>query len=50
MYKEGAAQAKLEMGSYEEMNKRAVAAESARDDANLQLDQLHHTLKREQMK
>ena len=50
VYREGSVQMTKEMGSYENMNTRAINAERARDDANLQVDSLQHELKREKLK
>jgi len=50
VYKEGVSQRTKEMDSYEVMNKRAINAERARDDAQLQADTLQHKLKREEIK
>lgn len=49
VYREGSVQMTKEMGSYENMNTRAINAERARDDANLQVDSLQHELKREKL-
>jgi hypothetical protein len=50
VYKEGVNQMNKDQGSFENMNKRAINAERARDDANLLVETLQHKLKREEMK
>ncbi|XP_060561830.1 sodium channel and clathrin linker 1-like isoform X3 [Ruditapes philippinarum] len=49
VYKEGVNQMNKDQGSFENMNKRAINAERARDDANLLVETLQHKLKREEM-
>ncbi|WAQ98644.1 SCLT1-like protein [Mya arenaria] len=48
VYREGVQQMTKETGSMEVMNKRAINAERARDDALLQVETLQHKLKREE--
>lgn len=50
VYKEGVNQMNKDQGSFENMNKRAINAERARDDANLLVECLQHKVKREEMK
>ena len=50
MYKDGVAHMNKEMRDFELMNKRAIAAERARDDSCLQVETLQHKVKQEQLK
>lgn len=49
VYKDGINQMNKDQGSFENMNKRAINAERARDDANMLVETLQHKLKREEM-
>ncbi|KAH3841101.1 sodium channel and clathrin linker 1-like [Dreissena polymorpha] len=49
VYKEGVQHMNKEMGSLENMNKRAINAERARDDANMLVETLQQKLKWEEM-